>query len=185
MATGGYPTLYKGAGPGTWWHVNDPRTTPAGFWGGAANAGTVNATVRHITAYSWPSPYLSFTTSFAIARSYALSGPKGVASRSNPGFVYEIDLSTLSFPPTLIDPVQHIVGSNGGWAHRHEGAPTLIEEIAKGAQSYSLSHRSGGPQRAPAVQTDLIALVFAIRDAEILVAGGLSSAAIYLRHDVY
>ena len=128
MATGAaIPILYKGAGPGTHWHINDPRL--GGFITGAMPA-TPNAVVRHITNYSFPSAYLSFSTSFAIARSYALTGPGGLATTTSPGFVYEIDLSAITAAPALVDPV-HSVSSNGMFAHNHNGAGALIAEVSQ------------------------------------------------------
>jgi hypothetical protein len=184
MATGpAIPILYKGAGPGTHWHVNDARI---GGFTTANMAATSNALLRHITNYSYPSAFLSFTTSFAIARSYALTGPAGPASSANPGRVYEVDLSTLATVPTLTDPIVGISqATNGALAHSHDGAGMLIVEVARGMQQYSPGHHSGGGTRIPSVSQSLKALVFAIRDGEVLLGVNVLAAAIVNRHDVY
>jgi hypothetical protein len=181
------PTLYKGAGPGTYWHLNNPKLN-GGFTAGLVPA-TPNAILRHITRYSAPSPYLSFTTSFAVAREYALSGPAGVATVATPGYVYELDLSSLLVAPTLIDPVIAIAAaSNGLFSHRHDGAQNLILEVSQGYMSngrLSLAPQAGGQSTLPAVSQDLNALIFAIRDAEILVAGNVLSGALVNVHSVF
>lgn len=178
------PTLYKGAGPGTHWHINDPRTS-GGFTSGTLPA-NVNGIIRHITAYSFPSAYLSMSTSFAVARYYALFGPGGPATAASPGYVYEIDLSTLNPAPAITDPVQGIsAGTNGTIAHQHNGVGTLIAEVAQGLTAYTPCHQCGGVMHAPAVSAELRALVFAIRDAEVLVNGNVLAGAVINRHSVF
>ena len=149
----------------------------------------MNAIVNHITAYSHPSPYLSVTSSFAIARRYALLGPVGLAAPSAPGFVYEIDLSAISNPVKLIDPIKHIASHfRGAGAHEHNGDQVLLSEIAMGnhgANPYAKAHQLGGHLAMPAVNAQLTALVFAIRDAELLVFGAVPHHAVVQRHDVW
>lgn len=177
------PTLYKGAGPGTHWHVNDARL--GGFTSGALPA-NVNGIIRHITAYSFPSAYLSMSTSFAVARTYALFGPSGPATLSAPGYVYEIDLSTLNPAPPITDPVHGISGgANGPVAHQHNGAGTLIAEVAQGLGAYTACHQCGGGMQPPAVSAEFRALVFAIRDGEVLVNGNVLAGAVINRHSVW
>lgn len=176
--------LYKGAGPGTHWHSNDPRA--AGGFTISPMPATSNGLRRHITNYSFPSAYLSFSTSFAIARSYALSGPSGVATPAQPGFVYEIDLPAITAPPALIDPVRDIsTTSNGALAHGHDGSGALIAEIANGTSPLSHAHQCGGAMLAPAVSQQLRALIFAIRDAEVLLGSNVLAGAVVNRHSVY
>ena len=88
--------LYKGAGPGTHWWVTDAQTA-GGFVVGHAPP-NVNAIIRHIVNYSWPSPYSSFSASFAAAAAYALVGPRGKAAPAEPGWVYEIGRPPASGP---------------------------------------------------------------------------------------
>lgn len=182
MATA-IPTLYKGAGPGTHWHATDPRLN--GFTVGAM-ANTANRVIGHITNYSFPSAYLSFSTSYAVARSYALTGPLGVASALAPGYVYEIDLSAVSTVPTLVDPIAIIsAGGSRAGAHGHNGAGALIGEIASGLATPSLAHQCGGGMLTPAVSSELRALIFAMRDAEVLINGNVIAGAVVNRHSVF
>ena len=105
---------------------------------------------------------------------------------ANPGFVYEIDLSSMATFPPLRDPIEQISkGFNGSFAHSHNGSGSLIAEIAQGATVFSQAQQSGGGMLAPAVSSQLRALIFAIRDAEILVEGQIPSGAVVKRHDVF
>lgn len=180
-------TLFKGAGPGTHWHVNDPRI--GGFTLSGALSPTVNATVNHITAFSVNSPYLSFSTSFAVAREYALWGPAGPATQANPGYVYQVDLSVLSAAPALIDPVQHISSSNGHQpAHSHNGGYELIAEVAQvdpPTTTFTRPYHQNGSTCHPTITDELQALIRAIRDAEILIHGAVPHGAVVYRHVVY
>ena len=105
--------LYKGAAEGTYWYDRDPRVH-RGFSSspGITNAAAVAA---HITSFSHPSPYLSFSASPAIARRYAL--PRG----GRKGRIYEIDTTVTSL--TLIDPVQEIAAAFGPLGQAHATIP--------------------------------------------------------------
>lgn len=185
MVTGSaFPILYKGAGPGTHWHSHDPRSAFGGFTAGLLPS-TPNAVIRHITNYSFPSAYLSFSTSFAIARGYALDGPAGIATASSPGYVYEIDLSALMSPPSLVDPVHTLSSPVGAFAHNHNGSDKLVAEIAGKATTFSQAHQCGGSMLSPAVNSSLRALIFAIRDAEVFIGSNVLSGAIINRHNVF
>lgn len=179
--------LFKGAGPGTHWHANNAQAT--GFTLPGAITPTVNVVVNHITAFSAPSAYCSFSLSFAIARGYAIFGPGGVATKAAPGLVYQIDLSALSALPALVDPVLTISrGLNGQYAHGHNGGFLALSEIAQtalGPGGYTPTQHVGGGTCPLIVTSELQALVRAIRDAEILVQGNVPAGAIIKVHQVY
>jgi hypothetical protein len=185
MATAGGTyarTFFKGAGPGTHWHVNDARLS--GFLA-SPRPTSVNAIVTHVGAYSHPSAFLSVTSSFAVARSYALLGPGGPASTSSPGYVYEIDFAAVTTPVSLFDPVHSIAsGFSSTGAHLHDGNQDLLTEVASGLP-LSIAPQLGGTKTIPAVSKELRALIFSSRDAEILVHGGLPAGAVVYRHDVW
>ncbi len=149
----------------------------------------MNAIVTHITAYSNPSPYLSASTSYAIARQYALVGSDSLASPTAPGYVYEIDLGAIRTAVTLLDPVKDIASAYSlTGAHDHNGDQNLLAEIAKGSRGatpFTAAHQLGGKMAVPAVNPQLTALVFAIRDAEILVCGAVPKSAVVSRHPVW
>lgn len=186
-------TLYKGAGPGTHWHANDPRL---GGFSVSANRPptTVDAVISHIVIASHPSPYLSFTASFAVACSYASAGPGGPASAANPGYIYEID-TELAPPGIFLDPIHFVSappsgGTIGHSTHHHDGGQDLILAIAAPAIHRAILYAA--PRRppqvlptAPMVSRTLQCLTFALRDAEVLATSGVPSQAIVRRHEVY
>lgn len=173
------PLLYKGAGPGTHWHVNDARAS--GFTSAGTSATNRNAVVRHIVAYSHPSPLVSLTSSFAVAREYAISGPAGVATKAAPGYVYEIDLSGAS-GIKVFDPLHMVV--KAALSHLHSGAQDLILAVAQNLP-FVPCHHSGGKALPPTVPQELRALVYALRDAEVLVPVVPSAYVGVKRHDVH
>src|SRR5262249_23673652 len=79
---------------------------------GITNAAAI---ASHITSFSHPSPYLSFSASPAIARRYAL--PRGTVK----GRIFEIDTTVISL--TLVDPVQEIATAFGLLGHAHGTVP--------------------------------------------------------------
>lgn len=186
-------TVFKGAAPGTHWWNNDPRMN--GFVCAAGKPLSVPAIIRHITGYSFPSPYLSFSASFAVARSYALMGPAGPASVGSPGYVYEADIDPDHV--TLFHPCLEILqtGCSEG-KHLHDGGPDLLLGIAApdahpsilvAAPPRTATHSgSAGPPNGapPRYLTELQAVVFALRDAEIL-ATSVPAGCIIRRHDVF
>lgn len=182
----GLPYLYKGAGPGTHWHQTDARLQ--GFRAPRAATGTLNFLLSHITAYSQASPYTSFSTSFAIARSYALAGPKGAATKANPGHVYVVDLQQL--PPgahvKVVDPLAEVIGAlNGSLAHDHNGDVGLMAQLAMGLPLLATTPGRFNKAAPLRVTHQLQVLINAMRDAELLVEGMLAPAAVIDRDDVY
>jgi hypothetical protein len=107
--------FYKGAGPGPYWNINDASIM--GFHPHQATLPTTrDLMMRHIAKGSTHSPYISLSSSFAIARDYAmLRGKSPVrATTRKPGYVYEI---VLPDPPdplpgglVLLDPITMLGG---------------------------------------------------------------------------
>lgn len=174
--------LFKGAGPGSFWWGTDPRLN-GGF---SVSPGVVgpSSVLRHITVASHPSPFVSFTMSYAVACQYAMSGPGGWASQVSPGVVYEIDTDIT--PLKMIDPIAGL--SSKGYAHSHDGDPDLILGIASrvlhGTVLTTPVKRIGTLPRPPSFQDDLVGLVNAIRDAEVLIEG-VPQASIVAVHKVF
>src|SRR5688572_28751591 len=126
--------IWKGCAPGSWWHTNDARST--GFYAPAVTGPNANAALRHITNAPHPSPFVSFSTSYAVAHDYATLG--GTVTG---GFIYEVDVNAL--PTNAVhDPVQLVATMNlsNSWsgrsgtgvplAHAHDGSPMLIAAVA-------------------------------------------------------
>lgn len=175
--------MFKGASAGSHWFDHDPRTSN-GFVS-SPGMQDVDSIVAHITSYSHPSPYLSFTASPAIARGYAL--PLGYTAR---GRIYEIDTDKLKL--ALVDPLAEIVKAYGVlakfagplWVTHHNGDAGLLGAIAAGqAPPSPVLHRRNA-QVVPTVMPHLQALVFALRDAEVLVVGNPPAACIVDAWDV-
>jgi len=178
------PILYKGAAPGTHWHANDARLT--GFFVPPMGKHTFNAIITHITNYSTPpSPYMSFSMSFAVAKDYALLGLSGPASTTQPGYVYEIDLSQIDPIPTWYNPIEEISKAPGP-SHKHNGNSNLLNGII-GLNVSVLTTQVptiGGRPQLPVVNPELQALVYALRDSEVLLTS-VNRACITRRVDVY
>ena len=175
------PTLYKGAGPGTYWHTHDASDKMGqGFLPPRSQAAGINVILDHIALGSNQSSCTSFSTSYAVALSYAMSGPGGVASSTNPGYVYVVDLNQLPAGQkvTFLDPVFEIAQhATGGLAHRHNGEQGLLVEIVESLPLTKPRKRHGGTTNAT-VSQELNALAWAIRDAEVLLHGQLIPAAV-------
>ena len=190
--------LYKGAGPGTHWWTTDAQTA-GGFVVGHAPR-NVNAIIRHIVNYSWPSPYTSFSASFAAASAYALTGPRGKATASEPGWVYEIDVAlAIELGTRFLDPAREILQENP-----YVGAPGTIPTFHNGGQDLILGiadpvlhrkvlltpPRQPGPRGQvrpsgpPIVHNELRAVIFALRDAEVLATTDVPAACITARYPV-
>jgi hypothetical protein len=190
--------LYKGAGPGTHWWATDAQTA-GGFVVGQAPR-NVNAIIRHVVNYSWPSPYSSFSASFAAAAAYALAGPNGKATPEAPGWVYEIDVAlALELGAHFIDPAREIlaqnptIGSPGSIPTFHNGGQDLILGIADPALHRRVllaPPRQPGPARPvrgagpPIVHDELRAVIFALRDAEVLATTSVPASCITARYPV-
>jgi hypothetical protein len=185
--------LYKGAGPGSHWWTTDPRTA-GGFVSVPMALSSAASAVRHITAFSHPSPYLSFSASFAVARQYALDGPRGSASAGQPGYVWEVDTAiggvSVTDPLALIASAVGLAAGLPRLPTHHDGEQDLILGVAAPtmhpAALTSVPHRPGvmAAPAGPTVTPDFSALVFALRDAEVLV-DRVPPACVVHRHDVY
>src|SRR5262249_3596062 len=123
-------TLYKGAGPGTYWHSNSPYDR--GFLAHNPGAQPSNASIiNHIGRGVSGSPYISFTRSFGVARAYALHGCVGIAhgSDASPGYVYEIEVPDDTICK-LIDPVVEIAKDlpmpYAKISYHHDGDPNFL-----------------------------------------------------------
>lgn len=158
--------LFKGAAPGTHWALNDAAAT-GGFQSARQLRPTVGDLVAHITTFSHPSPWVSFTSSYAIAHAYV--GP--LATAADPGFVYEIetDRAPRGRPVLLTSPIHLIARLQ---RHDHNGGPDLILAVA--APSIHGHVLRAVPQQLVQqpipvnYRPEFQALVFALRDAEYL-----------------
>jgi hypothetical protein len=186
--------LYRGAGPGTYWHLNDARVT--GFAPHSSGATPSNDfIINHIARGSTRSPYVSFTRSFGVGRAYALSGPAGYASISQPGYVYEIEVVDDTVC-TVLDPVVEIAkGLGEPWSspsYHHDGKQNFLLGIVDPANCLHhlqehcvMPPGSSGTPRAANLSRELEALVRALRDSELLVLGNIPSSFLRTRYAIY
>lgn len=177
--------LWKGAAPGSHWHTTN--AVGVGFFGPPGAAGPVaSAALRHITLGSSPSPFVSFSTSYDVAYTYATLG-----GTIPGGFVYEVDTTLVPVAPMTYDPVQ-LISAATQFSHQHDGPQHLIAGVANVALAPSLSAvlttaplRFGGMAgvgAGPNVTQELTGLVRAIRDAEVLLASPVPADCIFARH---
>ena len=180
--------VFKGAAPGSYWQVNDARLT--GFTTGHNYPQGPAEIVRHISTQNSPnSAYLSFSASFAIAYGFAcMGGVAGPPTQANPGYVYEVDL--VGQAP--IDPIASVSGNVPfpqiamalPLPYHHNGDRDFALGVAGSAlHKPSLSRP---PRQAvtphfpmnPTCRAEFVALLFALRDSEVLALGPVPATCI-------
>ncbi len=175
--------FYKGAGIGTYWHINDARQT--GFIARAPQMQpTPDQLMLHIARGTVNSPFISLTRSYGIALNYAKFYGKEISSPQNPAFVYEIEINEpIPSGLKIIDPIKEVapvlplpLGINP--PYQHDGGPDFLLGIVDPTNmgEYLTQHApqppdSGGTPRTPNLTIDLETLVRTLRDAEILAEG--------------
>ena len=190
------PTFYRGAGVGTYWHMNDARIN--GFTPQVPGMSpSIDRLKNHIARGTSASPYVSLTRSYGVALSYAIYGSRTLASQNNPGYVYEIDLSDpLPVGLQLLDPVVEIARSvpepTFSISYQHDGLPNFLLGIVNPRRMgrylkvpYPQPPGSMGTNRPPNLTIELEAFVRALRDAEILAVGNIPAAGVTNRHSVF
>lgn len=109
----------------------------------------------------------------------------------NPGYVYEVDLAACTggystFNAVIFNPLKEL--ANLGISHEHNGDQALIVGVARGSPHDPVFVTSipqvGGGMTLPSVTNELKALVYSLRDAEVLITQ-VPSACVVARHDVY
>jgi hypothetical protein len=186
--------LYRGAGFGTYWHVNDARIH--GFAPQSPGAiASIDRMASHIMHGSTKSPYISLSRSFGVARAYGIVGSGGIACASHPGYVYEIEIPDDKVC-RLIDPVKAIATElPNPWttpSYQHDGSQRFLLGIV---DPVTMRHHlrehcvsppgSSATLRSPNLSAELETLVRALRDAEVLVFGNIPASMVRNRFDVY
>lgn len=193
------PLFYRGAGPGTYWHVNDARLT--GFTAQAAGmARGINPLRLHIARGTVSSPFISLTRSYGIAWHYAVYSGKtvAVATAANPGYVYEVEINDPApLGVVLLDPIKEVADElpkplEPTPSYQHDGGPDFLLGVVNPANMpafltapYPQPPPGGGVVRPPNLSIDVETLVRALRDAEILAIGSIPAHCIRRRIDVY
>ena len=180
------PLLFRGVAFGSHWQIHD--ATASGFTPHIRGTPhSINMMMMHIVGATPVSPYMSLTSSYAVAYSYAAgvtasTGTVHLPTPANPGYVYFIDIPD-PLPPhaphvQLFDPVKEI----GAMAplpptqvpYQHEGKPEYLLGIVdpRRFHRYMRSYRLGAggqvTSRPDTPSQHLLTLVCALRDAELL-----------------
>jgi hypothetical protein len=189
--------FYRGDGPGSYWHKedNDPRI--GGFIAYSPGVSpSVERLITHIARASIHSPFVSLTRSFGIAKMYAQVGPAGMATRFNPGYIYEIEISDDK-QCTVIDPIIEIAKTlpppYSSISYQHDGSANFLKGIVDPVKHGGLvraiveqAPKERGTPRPANLSRELEALVRALRDAEVLVQGTVPAALVTgIRHEIY
>ena len=191
-------TFYRGAGVDTHWHLTKDATSTGFIPGDTSTTPNTGSLTQHISRGTTFSPYVSLTRSYGVAWTYAVYAGHSQATRNNPGFVYQVEL-TDPLPPglALIDPVLEIAQKVlplpiARFSYQHDGEPTFLLGVVDPMRMRRFLQTnirqppsSGGIQRSPNLTVELETIVRALRDAEILAAGDIPSASVLYRHDAY
>lgn len=173
-------TFYKGAGIGTYWHIRDSRRVGFTARYPAANSETEDL-IDHIATSTANSPYISLTRSYAVAWHYAVFNGKQKPEQGKPAYIYEIEIDdSLPHGLNLLNPVKEVVHT----------LPQLLQGVVDLEYMENLlrgqTPQFSNPNRrfSPNVERQLIALVFAERDAEVLVQGYIPPFCVKHRFEV-
>jgi hypothetical protein len=191
------PIFYKGAGVGTHWHTNDARNL--GFT--ARNPGIVHSTsqmMKHITTGTTYSPYISTTLSYGVAWSYAVFFGLRRPTRTNPGYIYEIDFgNSLPTGVQIYDPIKEVANHVSqplqlNPPYQHDGQPNFLLGVVdprRMQQFLQVPILQPPPQgqisRTPRLTDELDTLVRVLRDAEILVLDQIPANYVTVRYPVW
>lgn len=182
---------FKGVGVGTYLHSKDLFRHGIAPKEHRARRGA--DIVEHVVRFGG-TPLVSLTRSFGVACDYAKNYSLYPPTATNPGVVYEVVIPDPA-PVPIIDPVQALASTSQGLAslatYHHDGDQRVIEylldPIKKAMGPYPIS-----PQRPPAVGAvpatiplELNAMVYALRDAEILVEGKIDKSWIKAIHLIF
>ena len=173
-------TFYKGAGIGTHWHTRDSRRVGFTAMAPATNPDT-KVLVEHIATGTANSPYVSLTRSYAVAWHYAVFSSKQEPGPDKSAYIYEIEIDdSLPHGLNLLDPAKEVVHI---LPQPLRGIMNLdyMEDLLGGETPQPPNPEEGF---SPDVERQLIALVFAERDAEVLAHGYIPPFCVKHRFEV-
>jgi len=141
------------------------------------------------------SPYISFTRSYGVARAYAIVGSKRFATTSDPGYVFEIEISEDA-GCRVLDPVREIAQKLPmPWQspnYQHDGEQGFLlgvvdpVKMKSHLQEYCLfPPGSAATPRTPHLSEELEGLVRALRDSEVLVEGNVPASLLRNCYEVF
>ncbi len=187
------PYFYKGVRFGTVPHGIDfrirgiqPRNPAAQY--------TVAALMDHIAGTTQMSPLISLTRSYGVAEMYARDGALSLTT-AQPSYVYVINIDNPPPPGIVVkDPICEIADSVRNPlvspSYHHDGDKTFILGVVNPVAMYRyLTNPAPQPPgqmpKVPNLTRELLTLVRALRDAEVLVHGSIPAACVVDRHDIF
>lgn len=188
--------FYKGVGVGTHLHTRDLRITGLAPHNPGGSS-TVHAVVQHIARGTVTSPCISLTKSYGVALAYARNASRSRPTSARPAHVYEIEIVDPLPPGMLvIDPVNQIASSVSNPlaspSYHHDGSQSFLAGVVdpKAMAHYlqtpiSFPPGRGGIPRPANLSIELEAMVYAMRDAEILIIGNLPRGCVINRFDIF
>jgi hypothetical protein len=190
------PTLvYKGVGVNTHHYPTDLRTTGIT----ARNPGAVMnevAVQQHIARGTTFSPCISLTKSFGIASDYARNFGFAAPTKARPAYVYELQVPDMP-GRAVIDPIVFIGSKHPNPlvspSYHHDGDQDFLGFVAYPKAHVGIVPHAPRPPGMTGSGTypvnksiELETLIFAIRDAEVLVHKNIpSSWFTSVRHDIF
>jgi len=188
------PIFYRGAGPGSCWDTNDARQL--GFRAQSPQLmATMDRLMNHIAQTTVTSPFVSLSRSYAIAHGYAMAGPGGIAVQDQPGYIDEIEIAEpLPLGLALLDLIRELAAVLPGpldrMSYQHDGRAKVLlgMVLPKEFQHMLVSTypQPGGTSGSPVrVTQELVTLVRALRDAEILAVGNIPASCVLARSPVH
>jgi hypothetical protein len=187
--------FFKGVRVGSYLHSRNLHAIGLGptHPGGTYDVDTI---VNHIVLGTTVSPCVSLTKSYGVAEEYARRGGTAFPTRSNPAHVYEIAINHGDPEANgLVDPVCEISQAENDASvssYHHNGDRTFLLSIVDPRRFFRYGSKSSPQPRnttnPPIPHTSslrLRALVYALRDAEIIFHGTIPARCIIYRHDVY
>jgi hypothetical protein len=184
--------FWKGVGVGTHHHATD--LTRSGLQPRLAASLSEIVVQDHVARTTDRSPCTSLTWSFGVARDYAMNASKRAPTQNDAAWVYELHIPEDQNMVRFVDPVQYISAHSSNplssirFNYYHSGDSKFLGITAYGlatGASYPdelLPHGAGGP----VIQTDSHkTIVYAIRDAEVLVHGMIPKEWFKHRHPIF
>lgn len=142
------------------------------------------------------SPYVSLTTSYGVARDYAINASRTRPTSSHPGYVYAVDINA-SDGILLFDPVREVIAHCGNPlaspSYNHDGAQSyllgVVDPVTMGTHLHIPAPQplsaSGATPRSPTLTAELETMVRALRDAEVLAGATIPARCFVQRFDEY
>ncbi len=187
-------TFFRGAGIGTYWHDKDARVS--GFSPHEAGMSrSTQAIIDHIKNGTTQSPYVSLTRSYSIAHSYAVSGGHRTPSKTDPAYIYQIEIPSDCTGFSVLDPIREILepfkSPLDGSGYQHDGHSDFLIGVIDGSNIACLHKAIFAPppkvvsSKAANLSPELEAIVCALRDAELLAVGSIPKNYITKRYEIF